>query len=96
MVEQILPDQREIVLQQAYMLRECYPDLFDYLVQRDKLLQRSLQQIPDPTDPEAWTTRADFDMQILQLKRLPPGVKSMAETCEQIASKRSNLEHPLR
>jgi hypothetical protein len=82
MIEHTSSAQQEILIQQAYMLRVIYPDLYEFLAQRDRLLQRSLQRIPDQNDLEAWTTRADIDSQIVQLKRLPPGIKSMADEWE--------------
>jgi hypothetical protein len=93
MADQTLSAQQEMLAQQAYMLRVIYPDLYEFLVQRDKMLQRTLLRIPDPNDLEAWTTRADLDSQIVQLKRLPPGVKSMADACERSSWERLSLGH---
>jgi hypothetical protein len=85
--------QQEMLAQQAYMLRVIYPDLYEFLVQRDKMLQQVLQRIPDPSDPEALTARSDLDTQIVQLKRLPSGVKSMADACERLTWERFSVGH---
>jgi hypothetical protein len=88
MINQNSSEQQNPILQQAYLLRAFYPELFGYLVQRDKLLQRTLQRVPDPNDLEGWTTRADLESLISQLKKLPPGVNALAVECEKSAEAR--------
>jgi hypothetical protein len=88
MNSQTAAGKQEIILEQACALRAAYPDLYEFLVQRDRLLQKTLRRIPDPADPEVLMARSDLERLVNKLKVLPPGVSALADECERVARSR--------
>ncbi len=63
---------------QATQLREGFPDLYAYLVKRDRKLARALKRIPSPADIElsaTWNQRRFVQKTVTDLG---PGIEDLA------------------
>jgi len=66
---------------QARELRQEYPELFAYLNERDRKLQRALRRVPSPADIElsaTWNHRRFVEK---TLSAFGDGVEKLADDC---------------
>ena len=63
--------------EQARVLRDDFPELFEHLSRRDELLQRAFRRIPSPADVElsaTWNHRRFVDR---TLEKIGPGLSEL-------------------
>lgn len=59
--------------------RQAYPELFAYLGERDRVVQRTLRWIPPRGDPEAYIGVDRLERLLDDLRQLPPGIVELVQ-----------------
>lgn len=66
------------VRQQAVSVRFEYPELYHYLQERERALQRAARRIPCPADIELWAAPRRHPSVRDVVERLGPGLEELA------------------
>ena len=66
------------IQEQARVLSHEFPDIFDYLHQRDQELRKALGRVPSPADIELSATWNHHRFVERTLNRIGPGISELA------------------